>query len=123
MQTDSLNNRFAPRREVACEAVFVCDDDVEVRSSIQGQRCASAAQYDETELNAAFDVWRAHRQQLVGFFPRAHAVVGDTNACLPNVMSAQDAAGAHTYVLVPQQSFVAMSSSTTAHSRTATRSC
>lgn len=62
-EVNSFNNRFQPIPEMRAEAVLMFDDDLTLP-------------LDEIEL--AFDVWRHHRDQIVGFIPRSHS--GDTGA-------------------------------------------
>ncbi|XP_010263303.1 PREDICTED: glycosyltransferase family protein 64 C3 [Nelumbo nucifera] len=56
--SDSLNARFLPRPSwITTRAVAICDDDVEI---------------DSESVEFAFNVWRSHRNRLVGFFARSH---------------------------------------------------
>lgn len=55
--SDTLNNRFGARFAFSTAAVYVCDDDIWMPSE---------------DLSFAHNVWRHHRDQIVGFFPRWH---------------------------------------------------
>jgi len=55
--SDSLNNRFNPIRELKTQAIFIADDDIYTPIS---------------SVDFAFEVWRARPESIVGFFPRIH---------------------------------------------------
>lgn len=55
--TDSLNNRFMSQLIFRTGSVYVCDDDIAVLPD---------------DISFAHSVWRQHRDQIVGFFPRYH---------------------------------------------------
>ncbi|GJP42252.1 hypothetical protein CLOM_g1839 [Closterium sp. NIES-68] len=55
--SDSLNDRFLPRKFIRTRAVIICDDDITI---------------DDKTLEFALRVWGENEQRLVGFFPRAH---------------------------------------------------
>jgi glycogenin len=59
--TDTLNNRFRARLAFNTGAVYVCDDDIWVPPE---------------DLSFGHKVWREHRDQIVGFFPRYHRADG-----------------------------------------------
>lgn len=54
-RVDSLNNRFHPNMKVVTEAVLIVDDDIKVHLE---------------DLELLFEVWKAHKNYIVGFFPR-----------------------------------------------------
>lgn len=60
-ETDTLNNRFGARFAFSTGAVYVCDDDISMPPD---------------DLSFAHHVWRQHRDQIVGFFPRWHGKDG-----------------------------------------------
>jgi hypothetical protein len=55
--TKSLNNRFLPLQGPHTNAIFSVDDDMRV---------------DCTDLEHAYEVWRASQETIVGFMPRLH---------------------------------------------------
>lgn len=59
--TDSLNNRFGARFAFSTTSLYVCDDDIWMPPQ---------------DLSFAHSMWRQHREQIVGFFPRWHGADG-----------------------------------------------
>jgi len=62
MNGTSLNNRFVPVEGLETEAVMSMDDDIYVPCR---------------DLSKAFEVWKAHKRALVGYFPRLHRLDED----------------------------------------------